>query len=99
MALLPTPAKTHQWDHTTVTGQGSTAADLKRGLRTAIVDKLLAKASGAPTCKGSSNGTTAAMDNTNRWASDADLVWNTAGNAHSWIVLQFGAAFYLCLDL
>lgn len=100
MALLPTPAKTHQWDHTTVAGQGSTMlADLRRGLRTAIVDKLLAKSSGAPTCKGSSNGTTAGMDNTNRWAADADLVWNTAGNAHSWIVLQFGALFHLCIDL
>lgn len=96
---LPTPAKTHQWDHTTVAAQGSLLADLKRGLRTAIVDKLLAKATGAPTCKGSSNGVTAGMDNTNRWAADADLVWNTAGNAHSWIVLQFGSKFHLCIDL
>jgi hypothetical protein len=27
------------------------------------------------------------MDGVDRWDSDSDLVWNTAGNAHSWIVL------------
>lgn len=37
---------------------------------------------------GSSNGVASGLDAVDRWAADADLVWNTAGSAHSWIVLQ-----------
>jgi hypothetical protein len=40
------------------------------------------------TVRGSSNGVTAGMDATDRWAADSDVVWNSATSAHSWIVLR-----------
>lgn len=40
------------------------------------------------TCEGSSNGTTGAMDAVNRWSTAANLIWEAAGSAHSWIVLK-----------
>lgn len=40
------------------------------------------------TVEGSSDGTTAGMDATDRWSTVTDLTWDTAGNAHSWIVIR-----------
>lgn len=56
------------------------------------------------TCEGSSDSATAGMDAVDRWGATFDatkLVRNTAGNAHSWIVLKSPAAMgplYLLLD-
>jgi hypothetical protein len=40
------------------------------------------------TVEGSSNSSAAGMDGTDRWTADSNLVWHTAGSAHSWIVLK-----------
>jgi len=96
---LPTLAKTWQLAHTTVAPLGNGTTDLKRGLRTGIVDAFLAFGSGTPTVAGSSDSSTAGMDATNRWTDDTKLVWANAGVAHSWIVLTFGSNFHLCIDL
>jgi hypothetical protein len=37
---------------------------------------------------GSSNSVAAALDGVDRWVTDANLVWNQPGGAHSWIVLR-----------
>lgn len=58
------------------------------------------------TCAGSSDAVTAGMDGTDRWTSSFDaskIVRATAGNAHSWIVLQSpnglgGGPWYMCID-
>ncbi len=99
---LPTLSKT--WQHSinqAVTAQGSAIATEKRIFRT-IKNLLIGFASNAWTVRGSGNATTGALDAVDRWTTDADLTKNTAGNAHSWIVLrQTGIAtnFEICIDL
>ncbi len=51
---------------------------------------------------GSSNGVTAGIDAVDRWAADGDLLFNTAGSAHSWIILQqtgISATFQMLIAL
>lgn len=95
---LPTPAKTWQFAHTTVPALGTGLQDLQRGMRVGIVNALLGM-TGAPSVSGSSDGTTAALDATNRWTGDVALVWATSGTPHSWIVLRFSTLYYLLIDL
>lgn len=45
------------------------------------------------TVQGSSNASAAGYDAVDRWSTIADLAWNTAGNAHSWIVLRSPANY------
>lgn len=48
----------------------------------------------------SSNGTVA--DSNNNWSTTADINWDLAGNAHSWIVLRqsaLSATYEVCIDL
>lgn len=40
------------------------------------------------TCLGSSDGSTAGIDAVNRWVAHTNCVFQTAGTAHSWILLQ-----------
>lgn len=57
--------------------------------------------SGHWTVVASSDSSTAGHDAVDRWAADANLVWATAGSAHSWIVLQqtgIGATFQILID-
>lgn len=99
---LPILAKTWQFQvNQTIPAQGSLLATMRRVIRTL---KDLYKSFGLMpwTVSGSSNAVAAAMDGVDRWAVDTDLVWNTAGLAHSWIVLrQIGIAvnFEVCIDL
>jgi hypothetical protein len=37
-------------------------------------------------------------DSINRWATSANLIWNTAGNNHSWVVIKF-INRYMLIDL
>lgn len=51
------------------------------------------------TVKGSSDGTTAALDNVDRWSTISNLVFNASGSAHSWIVLENATLGYqVCID-
>lgn len=56
------------------------------------------------TCEGSSDSSTAGLDAVDRWGAAFDaskIVRNTAGSAHSWIVLKSPVGlgpFYMCLD-
>lgn len=62
-----------------------------------IADTLLAN---GYTCKGSSNGTAAAMDGVNRWATDADASDQGANTttAVSWMVLTDGNGADICMS-
>jgi hypothetical protein len=101
MPALPTLTKTWTggFAHTQVAPQGSFLLDIQHTFRVAIVNALLAL-TGAPTVRGSSDSSTSNLTGTNLWSADNKLVFNTAGNAHSWIVLKFGSGkFELCIDL
>lgn len=57
---------------------------------------------GAWAVVGSGNSVTNGLDGVDRWISYSNLVWASAGSAHSWIVLkQTGIAsnFQVCIDL
>lgn len=99
---LPTLVKSWQFQvNQTVPSQGSGLATERRVIRI-VKDVLKAFASNPWSVRGSSNGVAAAMDSTDRWASDADIVKAASGTAHSWIVLrQTGIAtnFELCIDM
>lgn len=99
---LPTKAKTWQYNvNQAVALQGSIIATSQRLWRT-IKNSLVGFATLPWTVRGSSDSVAAGMDAVDRWAADANLVNDTAGNVHSWIVLrQTGIAtnFEICLDL
>lgn len=85
----------------TVTAQGSGVATERRLLRT-IKNLMIGFANSPWSVRGSSNGTTAGMDQVDRWSSDGDIVKNSAGSAHSWIVLRqtgIGTNFEACIDM
>lgn len=85
---LPTLSKT--WQHNLnnrVTASGTVLTDNRAALR-GIKNAMIGFATQPWTVAGSSNGTTAGMDATDRWSANTDLVWANAGTAHSWIVLQ-----------
>lgn len=82
---LPTKLKT--WSITPcvqVPGTGSITT-IVQPMALGIKTRILAMS--GVTVKGSSNSVAAGMDNTDRWLSGANLVANSNGNAHSWIVL------------
>jgi len=63
-----------------------------------IKDNLVTNC-GATVISSSDSSTADASDN---WSVNTDLVWATAGNPHSWIVLQFGSiatGYQVCIDL
>lgn len=99
MSGLPTLVKTWQLAHTTILTQGSSTLNMQHTMRVGLVNALLGLATNPPVVKGSSDGTTAAMDNTNRWTTDAKLVWAATGTNHSWIVLQFAPGWQMLIDL
>lgn len=67
-----------------VPGQASVTAQAQN---VALALKNLILAAGGSVI-GSSNSVAAGLDAVDRWAAASDLVWNSAGNAHSWIVLR-----------
>jgi len=108
---MPTNEKTWQWSDSirgvnsynrriTATGTNSTTL---RNAMWELKSFLIGFALNPWVVKGSGNGAgSAAMDNTDRWVAPANVIGNTAGNAHSWIVLrQTGIAsnFELCIDM
>ena len=97
---IPILTKTWQFDvNQSVTAQGSALATMRRVMRT-IVDSLVGFATLPWVVRGSSDSVAAAMDSTNRWLADANLVWS--GGTHSWIVLRqtgVSATFEICIDL
>jgi len=64
--------------------------DRQRLLRT-IKNSLIGFALNPWTVQGSSNGVAAGMDAIDRWAANGDVIWNSVGSAHSWIVLRQAA--------
>jgi len=100
---LPTLVKGWQFStNNVIPPQGSATANAQRMWRL-ITTQLLAFGSGAPTCLGSSDHVTAALDNVNRWTTDGAIVAQSPGVAHSWIVFQMAAGFgtnvQFCIDL
>lgn len=97
---LPVLTKTWQFNvNQSVAAQGSALASMRRVMRT-IVNSLVGFATLPWGVRGSSDSVTAAMDSTNRWIADSNLVW--AGGAHSWIVLRqtgVSSTFEICIDL
>ena len=99
---VPTNQKT--WPTTylnqAVAAQGSADATSKLLIRT-LKNSLIGFASNPWTVRGSSNSVAAGMDQVDRWSANSNLVWNSEGSAHSWIVLrQTGIAtnFELCIN-
>lgn len=94
MPLTLTLDKTPIIDPNRVIAAAGTDDLSNAAMMSSIVSRLLALASGAPTCRGSSNGIgTGALDGVNRFGT----VWAASGN-HGWIVLDFGIG-ELCIDL
>jgi hypothetical protein len=95
---LPTVEKTWQFDVNRQFAMGSVAFDTARPMLRHIKDQM--KVWGW-TVKGSCNSVTTGMDGTDRWATDANLVWaSTDGGAKSWIVLVHpdgGFEILICL--
>lgn len=97
---LPTLSKTWQFNVNQALAATGTVLLTLRSVMRAFVNSLLGFGSSPWTCRGSSNGVTAGMDLTNRWAADTDLVW--AAGTRSWIVLRqtgIGSTFEICIDL
>jgi hypothetical protein len=96
------PALVKTWQHNVnqaIAAQGTVLATDRLAWRT-LKNSLIGFASNPWTVRGSSNSSAAAMDQVDRWVTDANLVW--ASGAHSWIVLrQTGIAtnYELCIDL
>lgn len=103
---MPLPTLDKTWQPSTnnaVAALGTPLATNRRILRT-IKNLLLAFALNGWTTRYSCNSAVAgaAGDGVDRWAADADLVWNAAGSAHSWYVLQqagVGATFQVLISL
>lgn len=69
----------------------STCQSVMLSLKKFVDGQSPVQASGAWTVVSSSNSVVAG--NADHWSTNADLVWNTPGNAHSWIVLQSPSGF------
>lgn len=95
---LPTLDKTWTFPavNQVVASSGTALKDHRQLLRL-IKDALKLGVSGW-TMAGSSNALVGAMDGIDRWAADANLVWDAAGNKHSWVVLTSASGSQLCFD-
>jgi hypothetical protein len=92
---LPAKKKTWQYFHGSNTPSGTQKTDYDN-IFIAAKNALLAFALTPCTVAGSSNGTTAAMDGVDRIVNTSSIVNATAGNPHSWIVINLvgmGAQF------
>jgi hypothetical protein len=97
---LPTLAKTWQIVPSVLVGGSATQETNCDELWLAIIDALTSVADGAWTVWGSSDGIAASNgDGANRWTIVTDLDHNTAGNAHSWIVIESATGVQVCIDL
>lgn len=94
---LPTPDKTWIFPTTNEVVVAGTALQCHQKLLHSIKGHFLAGLS-PWSVAGSSNSLVGAMDAVDRWVAATDLVWNTAGVAHSWIVLTSTPGPQLCID-
>jgi len=97
--VLPTLQKTWQFDVNNSQSTGTTTGNAQEALFT-IKDAFVSFASSPWTVVSSSDSTATASSDL--WSVQGDLIWDTAGNVHSWIVLkQTGMAdnFQICIDL
>lgn len=87
---LPTLTKTWQYTVNQTTGVPASAIDVNRTWIRTVKDALIAFASTPWTMRYSCNSVTAgaAGDGVDRITTNANLVWASAGSAHSWIVLR-----------
>jgi hypothetical protein len=86
---LPTLSKAWQMScNNAIAAQGTLLADVRLMWRT-IKNQMLAFAASPFVVKYSCNSVVAGVpgDGIDRWVTDANLVWNQSGGAHSWIVL------------
>jgi hypothetical protein len=99
---LPATEKTWQFNVNQLIPSAGTMALDRRALMYAIKAALVGFAGTPWIVTGSSNGAGAgAMDGVDRWASEANVIWNSAGSNHSWIVLKqtgMDAGFELLID-
>jgi hypothetical protein len=103
------PALQKTWQGGTTLGgtdlinQTILAANLQKDTLLAIKNALITFNLANWTVVGSSDSVTAAMDATDRWVTNANLVWaTTAGTVFSWIVLQqtgIQASFQMLISL
>ncbi|RLC76830.1 MAG: hypothetical protein DRJ03_27865 [Chloroflexi bacterium] len=100
---LPTKEKTWLYSVNQAVGDGGNVTTANRDFIFKLKEALIGFASNPWTVWGSCDSSN--VDNgggTDYWVDRGDLIWNTAGNAHSWIVLKqggLGANVYLCIDL
>ena len=99
---LPTVVKTYQYSVNNTIAAGATDTENFQRVLLGIKNALIGFGTLPWTVVGSSDSAAAAMDAVDRWAAYTNLVWNTAGNARSWIVLKntgLAANFQLLLCL
>jgi hypothetical protein len=99
---LPTLDKTWLHNVNNILRTTGTALGDNRQLLLAIKNAMIGFGSSPWTVRGSSSSVAAGLDNVDRWAAVANLVWANAGSAHSWIVLKntaLGTNVELCIDL
>lgn len=105
---MPVPTSRATWQipkNIVVPALGETLAIVTLRIIQAALAAAFAQ-TGGPTVVGSSNGTTAAMDAVNRWATGIDpstLAWGAEGSPRSWLLLSmpgvvtgFQVLFVLC---
>jgi len=82
---MPAPTRTWtlSWNNAPTTQ--TTVQDQTREILRVFKNNMV---SAGWTVEGSSDSVAAGMDSTDRWDSDTDLVWNSGGSAHSWLVLS-----------
>lgn len=98
---MPTVTKTYQISQG-IYGSGSVLLDDARALHLGLKNILIGFGLAPWTVQGSSNSVAAGMDAVDRWSTASNLVWQSPGSAHSWIVLRqtgISATFELCVDL
>jgi hypothetical protein len=107
MGALPTTVKS--WQYVDSLAAATTnifvpaAVDASTTCRNAMfeIKRCLTSFASSPwTVAGSSNSVAAGMDAVDRWAAATNIVGNSPGVAHSWIVLhQAATGIYVCIDM
>jgi hypothetical protein len=95
---LPSPVKTWQYD---VNNIATSEANLPwhQKILLAIKNAMIGFGSNAWSVAGSSDSSSFDMVGTDYWSAYTDLVWDAAGNPHSWIVLENVDSVQICFDL
>lgn len=96
---LPTLEKTWDYDFNNLAGNlGNQELD-NADTWVKIKDILIGMPGGFWSVLASSDGTGGNADLNDNWTDYTNITWNTAGNAHSWMVLENSATgFQICMD-